>query len=48
MGPESIGGLTIPRELVLEVLRGEERIADVRRLRVLAALAQAVPEKDAA
>lgn len=39
MTPDSITGLSIPRELVLEVLRGEERVAEVRRLRVRAALA---------
>jgi hypothetical protein len=48
MTPDSIHGLSIPRELVLNVLRGEERLADVRRLRVLAALAQQEPQKDAA
>ena len=48
MTPESTHGLTIPRELVLNVLRGEERIAAVRRLRVLAAVAQIEAEKDAA
>lgn len=39
MTPESISGLTIPRELVLGVLRGEEPVGDTRRLRVIAALA---------
>lgn len=39
MTPESIHGLSIPRELVLSVLKGQERVADPRRLRVLAALA---------
>lgn len=39
MTPESINGLSIPRELVLGVLRGEERVSDMRRLRVIAALA---------
>lgn len=48
MSPESIQGLSIPRDVVLDVLRGEERVADVRRLRVLAALAQIEAEKDAA
>lgn len=36
MTPDSITGLSIPRELVLEVLRGEERVAEVRRLGALA------------
>jgi hypothetical protein len=48
MSPESIQGLSIPREVVLSVLRGEERLAEVRRLRVIAALAQAEADKDAA
>lgn len=39
MTPESIDGLSIPRELVLSVLTGGERAAGARRLRVLAALA---------
>ena len=39
MTPESINGLSIPRELVLGVLRGEEPVSDLRRLRVIAALA---------
>ena len=39
MTPESINGLSIPRELVLGVLRGQEPVSDVRRLRVIAALA---------
>ena len=48
MSPESIEGLSIQREVVLSVLHGEERLADVRRLRVLAALAQIEDERDAA
>ena len=51
MSPESTHGLSVPRELVLSVLRGGERPADVRRLRVLAALASQQPapqHKDAA
>lgn len=39
MTPESINGLSIPRELVLGVLRGEEPVSDMRRLHVIAALA---------
>ena len=39
MTPETITGLSIPRELVLGVLRGEEPVSDMRRLRVIAALA---------
>ncbi len=39
MTPESIDGLFIPRELVLGVLRGEEQVSDLGRLRVMAALA---------
>ena len=46
MTPESINSLSIPRELVLSVLRGEERVADVRRLRLLAALAQREPRRE--
>ena len=51
MSPESTHGLSVPRDLVLSVLRDRERPADVRRLRVLAALASqqpARPQKDAA
>ena len=48
MTPESVQGLSIPRDIVLSVLRGEDRITDVRRLRVLAALAQIHAERDAA
>ena len=39
MTPESINGLSIPRELVLSVLHGDEPVSDLRRLRVIAALA---------
>lgn len=39
MTPESINGLSIPRKLVLSVLRGDEPVSDLRRLRVIAALA---------
>lgn len=39
MTPESITGLSISRELVRDLFRGEEPVSDTRRLRVLAALA---------
>lgn len=46
MTPESINGLSIPRELVLSVLRGQEPVSDVRRLRVIAALASDQGDRD--
>lgn len=46
MTPESINGLSIPRELVLSVLRGEEPVSDLRRLRVIAALASDQGDRD--
>jgi hypothetical protein len=48
MTPQSIPSLSVPRELVLSVLRGEERVAHVHKLRLLAALAQPRTEKEAA